>query len=77
VICNPTTAPSSCYIVSVLLYTSQSFKQTHYLAVTPEKLCQAEFVELLDTVYENNNLNRLVVDEVGDIFKTLITMTDV
>jgi len=33
------------------------------LYLTPEKLCQAEFIELLDTVYENNNLNRLVVDE--------------
>lgn len=39
------------------------------LAVTPEKLCQADFMELLDTVYENNNLNRLVVDEVGYKFK--------
>ena len=76
-ICNPTTAPSSCYIVSVFSHTCQSFKQAHNFAVTPEKLCQVEFVELLDVVYENNNLNRLVVDEVGHIFNTLITMTDV
>ena len=45
----------------------------HDFAVTPEKLCQAEFVELLDTVHENNNLNRLVVDEVGRMFNALMT----
>ena len=45
----------------------------HDFAVTPEKLCQAEFVELLDTVHENNNLNRLVVDEVGHMFNALMT----
>ena len=44
----------------------------HDLAVTPEKLCQAEFAELLDTVYENNNLNRLVVDEVGRVIIILM-----
>jgi len=33
--------------------------------VTPERLCTSEFLELLDAVYENHNLNRLVVDEVG------------
>ena len=49
---------------------------THELAVTPERLCTADFMELLDTVYENNNLNRLVVDEVGHIFNTLITKVD-
>ena len=49
----------------------------HGFAVTPEKLCQAEFIELLDTVHENNNLNRLVVDEVGHIFNTLMTMSDI
>ena len=49
----------------------------HDLAVTPEKLCQAEFIELLNTVYENNNLNRLVVDEVRYIFNTLMAVTDV
>ena len=49
----------------------------HNFAVTPEKLCQAEFIELLDTVHENNNLNRLVVDEVGHMFNTLMTVTDV
>ena len=49
----------------------------HNFAVTPEKLCQAEFIELLDTVYENNNLNRLVVDEVRRISNTLMAMTDI
>ncbi|KAF8799355.1 ATP-dependent DNA helicase [Phlegmacium glaucopus] len=33
------------------------------LYVTPERLCTVDFMELLDTVNENNNLNRLVVDE--------------
>jgi len=38
----------------------------HYSGlVTPERLCTSEFLELLDGVYENHNLNRLVVDEVG------------
>jgi len=74
---NPITVPSSYYIVSVPLRTCHSFNRFYDLAVTPEKLCQAEFIELLDIVYENNNLNRLVVDEVGHIFNTLITMSDV
>ena len=55
----------------------QLFKRPHYLKVTPEKLCQAEFIELLDTIYENNNLNRLVVDEVSHIFNILMAITDV
>ena len=42
-------------------------------AVTPEKLCQTEFIELLDTVHENNNLNRLVVDEVGRMFNSNVS----
>jgi hypothetical protein len=32
--------------------------------VTPEKLCTAEFLGLLDGVHDNGELNRLVVDEV-------------
>ena len=75
---NPTTVPLSYYIVSILLHMSViQTGFTTYLAVTPEKLCQTEFTQLLDTVYENNNLNRLVVDEVGHIFNTLMAMTDV
>ena len=64
-ICNLTTAPSSYYIVSVSFTHVSCSNRLHDFAVTPEKLCQAEFIELLDTVHENNNLNRLVVDEVG------------
>ena len=67
-ICNLTTAPSSYYIVNFLLRISVVQTSLHNFAVTPEKLCQAEFIELLDTVHENNNLNRLVVDEVGRMF---------
>ncbi|KIJ54258.1 hypothetical protein M422DRAFT_241508 [Sphaerobolus stellatus SS14] len=33
------------------------------LYVTPEKMCSHDFVDVLDTVYENNELNRMVVDE--------------
>ena len=67
-ICNLTTAPSSYYIVNFLLRMSVVQTGFHNFAVTPEKLCQTEFIELLDTVHENNNLNRLVVDEVGRMF---------
>lgn len=37
---------------------------TPYYAVTPEKLCTPEFIELLDAVHETGQLRRLVVDEV-------------
>ncbi|KAJ7213916.1 P-loop containing nucleoside triphosphate hydrolase protein [Mycena pura] len=33
------------------------------LYITPEKLCTPEFLQLLSDVYENQELNRLVVDE--------------
>ncbi|KAF9485758.1 ATP-dependent DNA helicase [Pholiota conissans] len=33
------------------------------LYITPERLCTADFTELLDKIYENHNFNRLVVDE--------------
>ncbi|KAK7048706.1 ATP-dependent DNA helicase [Favolaschia claudopus] len=33
------------------------------LYITPEKLCTAEFMQLLTTIYEQKELNRLVVDE--------------
>jgi bloom syndrome protein len=36
--------------------------------VTPEKLCTKEFMELLTKVYEQDELNRLVVDEVSHHF---------
>jgi superfamily II DNA helicase RecQ len=38
--------------------------QMYWLLVTPEKLCTAEFLRLLDGIYGNGELNRLVVDEV-------------
>ena len=34
-------------------------------AVTPEKLCGTDFSKHLTVVYEQRELNRLVVDEVG------------
>ena len=37
---------------------------TFFGLVTPERLCTSDFLQLLDVVYENHNLNRLVVDEV-------------
>ncbi|KAK7022124.1 ATP-dependent DNA helicase [Favolaschia claudopus] len=33
------------------------------LYITPEKLCTTEFMQLLTTIYEQKELNRLVVDE--------------
>jgi hypothetical protein len=35
------------------------------LSVTPEKLCGIDFSKHLTVVYEQRELNRLVVDEVG------------
>ncbi|KDR82966.1 hypothetical protein GALMADRAFT_220967 [Galerina marginata CBS 339.88] len=32
-------------------------------SLTPERLCNPDFTKILDIVYENHNLNRLVVDE--------------
>ena len=40
------------------------------LQATPERLCTGEFKRILRTVHENNNFNRLVVDEVGDATST-------
>jgi hypothetical protein len=39
-----------------------------YDAVTPEKLCMADFLNLLMKAYEHGELNRLVVDEVCQCF---------
>ncbi|KAF7291469.1 ATP-dependent DNA helicase [Mycena kentingensis (nom. inval.)] len=33
------------------------------LYITPEKLCRKEMLDILETVYDNNELNRLVIDE--------------
>jgi superfamily II DNA helicase RecQ len=35
-----------------------------FTIVTPERMCNQEFMQLLDVVHDNHNLNRLVVDEV-------------
>ncbi|KAF4617418.1 hypothetical protein D9613_006191 [Agrocybe pediades] len=37
--------------------------RTKLLYVTPERLCTADFMKILDVIHENHNLNRLVVDE--------------
>lgn len=36
--------------------------------VTPEKLCTPEFIQILSKLYEQKELNRLVVDEVSNLF---------
>jgi len=54
---------SNFYTVSRCACQSSHFL-TSFGLVTPERLCTAEFLQLLDIVYENHNLNRLVVDEV-------------
>ncbi|KAJ7274146.1 P-loop containing nucleoside triphosphate hydrolase protein [Mycena rebaudengoi] len=36
---------------------------TRLLYITPEKLCTAEFMQLLETIYRQKELNRLVIDE--------------
>ncbi|KAJ7741355.1 ATP-dependent DNA helicase [Mycena metata] len=33
------------------------------LYITPEKLCTSEFIQILSTIYEQKELNRLVIDE--------------
>jgi len=58
------TPTSNFYTVSQCACQSSRFL-TAFGLVTPERLCTAEFLQLLDIVYENHNLNRLVVDEVG------------
>lgn len=47
------------------------FDNLYYALVTPERLCNKDFLELLDVVHENHNLNRLVVDEASDLAITI------
>lgn len=53
-----------CCTVSGYLNTCDSHHTESHTA-TPEKLCTAEFMRLLDEVYAQSRLNRLVVDEVN------------
>ncbi len=50
-----------------------ALKFTHVI-VTPESLCNAEFLGMLQPVYEDGGLNRLVVDEVRSLCSVDIKM---
>jgi len=48
-----------------------------FIIATPERMSNPEFMKLLDVVYDNHNLNRLIVDEVrvSPIYFYLLTLT--
>jgi UDP-glucose 6-dehydrogenase len=52
------------YGKSLQLPSIRYYQHEFLTIVTPERMSNPEFMKLLDVVYDNHNLNRLVVDEV-------------